>query len=157
LIAAALLLAGCAVYVYREVISDFIAEIYDDHIEIFHGERNENSNPIEKIYLLHYVPEGYKLKMEISNPSKVYYIWENEAGDMISFDQISQSGQNILLNGEFGSTKIIEHNKFKIYCREFGDSCYYIWSDGTYFLTIFASGNLGLDEIIRIIDNLKIK
>ena len=130
LIATALLLAGCAVYVYREVIADFIVEIYDDHINIFHEEQG-NDQQIEQIYAVHYIPEGYELKREILNPGMVHYMFKNTAGETIIFEQCNLSGSDFFLNGEQGSTLILEHNQIKIYYRQFDHSHYYIWSDGT--------------------------
>ena len=156
LIAVALLLAGCAVYVYREVISDFIVEIYEDHIKIFHEEQ-KNAQQIEQIYEAHYIPEGYELKSEILNLGKVYYIWKNTEDDKIIFDQRALSGSDFFLNGEQASTLILEHNQIQIYCTRTDNSCYYVWSDGTYALSLKASIELDQSEIIQIIDNLKLK
>ena len=156
LIAAALLLAGCAVYVYREVIADFIVEIYDDHINIFHEEQG-NDQQIEQIYAVHYIPEGYELKREILNPGMVHYMFKNTAGETIIFEQCNLSGSDFFLNGEQGSTLILEHNQIKIYYRQFDHSHYYIWSDGTYVLSITSKTKLDQHEIIQIIDNLEIK
>ena len=157
LIAAALLLAGCSVYVFHEAISDFIVEIYDDHINIFHEERNNDIKPIESFYSLKYIPEGYELKTDVCNSGMVYYVWENLSGERISFKQISLSGNDILLNVENVSTTTIESNQLKIYCRQFEDSCYYIWSEEIYCFTLFIRGTLAQDEVIRIIDNIDIK
>ena len=158
LIAAALLLAGCSVYVFREAIFDFIEEIYDDYIRVSYDEDREgNEEKIEHIYTVQYVPEGYELKKEIASPLKVYFLWENVAGEKITFKQYNLLSTDFFLDGENGSTLIIEHNQFKIYFRQIEDSYYYIWSDGTYAFCLSADVVLDENEIIRIIDNLVIK
>ena len=156
LIAAALLLTGCAVYIYREVIADFIVEFYEDHIKIFHEEQG-NDQQIEQIYVLYYVPEGYELKREISNPGMVHYMWENTAGETIIFWQFILSDSEFLLNVEQCSALMLEHNQLEIYCRYFDQSYYYIWNDGTYAFSLKASAELNKSEIIQIIDNLEVK
>ena len=158
LIAAALLLAGCSVYVFHEAIFDFIEEIYDDYIRVSYGEDREgDEEQIQHIYLAHYVPEGYELKTEFSTPSTVYYMWENAEGKMISFEQYILLSTDFILDAEKGSTLIIEYNHLKIYCKQINDSYYYIWSDGTYALSLATNVELDKNEVIQIIDNLKIK
>ena len=100
LIAAALLLAGCSVYVFREAIFDFIEEIYDDYIRVSYDEDREgNEEKIEHIYTVQYVPEGYELKKEIASPLKVYFLWENVAGEKITFKQYNLLSTDFFLDG----------------------------------------------------------
>lgn len=158
LIAAALLLAGCSVYVFREAIFDFIEEIYDDYIRVSYDEdRKGDEEKIEHIYTAQYVPEGYELKRETSNSLIVYYMWESTAGETLSFEQYILLNTDFILDAEKGSTLIIEYNHLKIYCKQINNSYYYIWSDGTYAFSLAASAELDKNEVIQIIDNLKIK
>jgi hypothetical protein len=112
---------------------------------------------IEHIYTVQYVLEGYELKKEIASPLKVYFLWENVAGEKIAFKQYNLLSTDFFLDGENGSTLIIEHNQIKVYFRQIDDSYYYIWSDGTYAFCLSADVVLDENEIIRIIDNLVIK
>lgn len=158
LIAAALLLAGCSVYVFHEAIFDFIEEIYDDYIRIsYNADLESNDEKIENIYLLHYIPEGYELKEDLSNPGMVYYLWQNNTGETIIFKQFTLSDFEFLSDGENGSTIIFEYNQLKIYCRKIDNSYHYIWSDGYYALALHSSVEWDENEIIKIIDNLEIK
>lgn len=158
LIAAALLLTSCSVYIFREQIFDFIEEIYDKYIKVSYNEEQKgDGETIEEVYAVNYVPEGYELKEEISNPLMVYYMWENAAGETIVFEQFNLSSSEFLLDGEQGSTMIFEHNQLKIYCRQIDNSYYYIWSDGYYAITVNSSVELDKNELIKMIDNIEIK
>lgn len=158
LIAAALLLTSCSVYIFREQIFDFIEEIYDKYIKVsYNEEQKDDGETIEEVYAANYVPEGYELKEEVSNPLMVYYMWENAASETIVFEQFNLSSSAFLLDGEQGSTMIFEHNQLKIYCRQIDNSYYYIWSDGYYAITVNSSVELDKNELIKMIDNIEIK
>ena len=88
LIAAALLLAGCTAYVYRNAIKDFFEEVYDTHIKVFYsGEQTDNELYIKEFYSLSYVPEGYQLVREVKNEVCVRYIWESQTANTLVFQQ----------------------------------------------------------------------
>lgn len=59
--AAILLLAGCAI-IYRDEIRGFIIDIKELFVNVDFSEGENNSQKIEEIYELSYVPEGYDLK-----------------------------------------------------------------------------------------------
>ena len=158
LIAAAVLLAGCTVYIFRGSVWESVVKIYKDHIEIsFNRDHTGNDKPIEDIYSLGYMPEGYELKTDRSNPGIVYRVWKNAESDRISFEQYSLFNSDILLNAEDGSTTIFECAGWEVYCRQYEDSCYYIWVDKDYYLTIFTNGNVPREEVIRIIEGIEVK
>ena len=158
LIAAALLLAGCTVYIFRGSVWESVVKIYKDHIEIsFNRDHMGNDKPLEDIYSLGYMPEGYELKTDRSNPGIVYRVWKNAESDRISFEQYSLFNSDILLNAEDGSTTIFECAGWEVYCRQYKDSCYYIWVDKDYYLTIFTNGNVPREEVIRIIEGIEVK
>ena len=60
IIAAALLLAGCTVYAYREKIGNFFFEIFGEYmVGQFDNGKEENLSEIKDIYTVGYIPEGY--------------------------------------------------------------------------------------------------
>ena len=158
LVAAAILLAGCTVYIFRGSVWESVVKIYKDHIEIsFNRDNKGNSKPVEDIYAIGYMPEGYELKTDRSNPGIVYRVWKNGESDSISFEQYSLFNSDILLNAEDGSTTIFECAGWEVYCRQYEDSCYYIWVDKDYYLTIFTNGNVPREEVLRIIESIELK
>lgn len=158
LLAAALLLIGCTAYILRDEIGDFMEEIFQKHIRLtYNGE--EESHVLEKIttdYELSYMPDGYTLSQESYSPSGNYLIWENTESDIIIFEQYPLDGANFMLDAEIGTTNIIEHETFDIYCRENTDFSY-IWSDGNYSYKIISNVPLPESTILRIIDGMRVK
>jgi hypothetical protein len=158
LIAAAVLLAGCTVYIFRGSVWESVVKIYKDHIEIsFNRDNKGNSKPVEDIYAIGYMPEGYELKTDRSTPGIIYRVWENAESDRINFEQYSLFNSDILLNAEDGSTTMVECNGWEVYCRQYEDSCYYIWVDRSYYLMISVRGNVPRDEVLRIIESIELK
>ncbi len=158
LIAAAILLAGCTVYIFRGSVWDSIVKVYKNYIEIsLNQDEGKNDQPVEDIYAIGYMPEGYEFKTDRSNPGMIYRVWKNAESDRISFEQYSLFNTGILLNAEDGSTTIVECGGWEIYCRQYEDSCYYIWVDRTYYLMISVRGNVPRDEVLRIIESIEVK
>ncbi len=156
LIAAALLLAGCAAVVYKDRIGDFFVEIFDKHIKGSFAEGSENNNEIiEEYYSLSYVPEGYELVEEIMNPGLVRYKWVNSEGNTIVFEQLPLTETQFTLDAEEGNSYIITKEGEDIYCRIIDKTIYYIWTDGEYSLTIKADENLSTAELEKIIDGIR--
>jgi hypothetical protein len=58
LVAAVLLLAGCAI-IYRDEIREFITNIKEFFVEVKFDEGENDSQDIDEIYELTYLPEGY--------------------------------------------------------------------------------------------------
>ena len=158
LLAAAVLLAGCSAYIFREEALDFVVMIYKNNILIsYDKQENENNQTVKDIYSVGYMPEGYELKIDISNPGLVNRDWENADGSSIRFEQYSLTNSSIHLNGEDGETTVFEHGEREIYCRRYTDSRYYIWIDRPYYLMLSVQGNVPEEEILRIIDGIEIK
>lgn len=156
LIAAALLLAGCAAVVYKDRIGDFFVEIFDTHIKGSFAEGSEKNNEIiEEYYSLSYVPDGYELVDEIMNPGLVRYKWVNSEGNTIVFEQLPLTETQFTLDAEEGNSYIITKEGEDIYCRIIDKTIYYIWTDGEYSLTIKADENLSTAELEKIIDGIR--
>lgn len=158
LIAAAVLLAGCTVYIFRGSVWESVVKIYKDHIEIsLNQDDGKNDQPIKDIYAIGYMPEGYELKTDRSTPGIIYRVWENAESDRINFEQYSLFNSDILLNAEDGSTTMVECNGWEVYCRQYEDSCYYIWVDRSYYLMISVRRNVPREEVLRIIESIEVK
>ena len=158
LIAAAVLLAGCTVYIFRGSVWESVVKIYKDHIEIsFNRDHMGNDKPLEDIYSLGYMPEGYEFKTDRSTPGTICRVWKNADENSIGFEQYSLFHTDIRLNNEDGSTTIFECGEWEIYCRQYEDSCYYIWIDRDYYLIISIRGNVPREEVERIIESIEVK
>ena len=157
LVAAALLLVGCTAYVYRDKVRDFIETIYEKYIHVTYdsGKPNDSVRNVEKPYTLTYIPEGYELISESKTPIDVYYKWQDDSTNIITFRQIILDGTNFKLDAEQGDSEILYCGNYTIYFRKIEDSYHYIWNDGEYALTLTSYVELSHEEISKIIDGIK--
>lgn len=157
LIAAALLLAGCTAYVYRNAIKDFFEEVYDTHIKVsYSGEQTDNELYIKEFYSLSYVPEGYQLVREVKNEVCVRYIWESKSADTLVFQQSLINESDFFLDSDTEDMQCIEYNGVFVYLRSVDNLWIYLWNDGKYGMYIDSDQKLSDDELEKIIDGIVI-
>ena len=157
LIAAALLLAGCTAYVYRNTIKEFFEEVYDTHIKLsYSGEQTDNELYIKEFYSLSYVPEGYQLVREVKNEVCVRYIWESKSGDTLVFQQSLINESDFFLDSDTEDMQCIEYNGVFVYLRSVDNLWIYLWNDGKYGMYIDSDQKLSDDELEKIIDGIVI-
>lgn len=154
--AAILLLAGCAI-IYRDEIRGFIIDIKELFVNVDFSEGENNSQEIEEIYELSYVPEGYDLKEQKINCMRVQYIFTNADNRSIRFIQQTLDASTFSVDSEHSDTVIIEIEEYTIYSRKTGNMYYYLWNDGKYATQIHSSERLSDDELLLIIDGIRIK
>lgn len=154
--AAILLLAGCAI-IYRDEIRGFIIDIKELFVNVDFSEGENNSQKIEEIYELTYVPEGYDLKEQKINLMRVQYIFTNADNRSIRFIQQPLDSGSFSVDSEHSDTVLIEIEEYTIYSRKTGNMYYYLWNDGKYALQINSSEPLSDKELLSIISGIMIK
>lgn len=154
--AAILLLAGCAI-IYRDEIRGFITNIHEIFIELRFEEGDQESREIEKIYELTYIPDGYSLEDQTINRLVVKYVFTHSNGQWIKFMQQSPDASNFHIDSEHSDNTIIAIENYTIYTRKTGDTFYYLWNDGEYAFKLISTEDLSNDELLSIINGLKIK
>ena len=152
IIAAALLLTGCAAYICRNDIRDFVEDVYEKFVRLTYCESDKQSTPkIDEVYELTYVPDGYELVENISAYVYTSYRFRNQDGESLIFEQAILDKTNSGLDGEDGNTQLHEFSGFKIYCRVLDTSSHYIWNDGEYSLRLTSSVALDEAELKEIV------
>lgn len=155
LIAAALLLAGCAAIVYKEQIGDFFVEIRDTYIKgDFIKDEDANNQIIEEYYTLTYVPEGYELVEEYSDAFGAQSVWKNDKEKSIIFDQSPINSVKYTIDGENGLTDTYILGEKTVYCRIIDETYYYIWNNEKYAFSLYSDTKINEEEIIQIIDGI---
>ena len=156
LIAAALLLAGCAAVVYKEQIGNFFVEIHDTYIKgDFNKDENENNQIIEEYYTLSYVPEGYELVEEYSDVLLAQSVWRNDNEKSIIFEQSPINSVKYTIDGEYGFTDTYIFGEKTIYCRIIDNTYNYIWNDEKYAFSLFTHESITAEELNKIIEGIK--
>ena len=154
--AAVLLLAGCAI-IYRDEIREFVTNIKEFFVEVKFDEGENDSQNIDEIYELTYIPEGYILADERINRMSVHYTFTNVDSKMIRFTQQTLDNVSFSVDSEHSDTVIIEINNLTIYSRIAGNMHYYLWNDGKYAMKLISTEKLSDGELLLIIYGLKIK
>ena len=154
--AAVLLLAGCAI-IYRDQIRDFITNVKEFFVEIKFDEGENDSQTIDEIYELTYVPEGYKLETQVINRMVVQYKFTNEFGESVKFIQRSLDASNFYVDIEHSDNVIIEIGEYTVYSRKTNGTYYYLWNDGKYALHVYSIMELSDSELMLIINGVVTK
>lgn len=154
--AAILLLAGCAI-IYRDEIREFITNIKEFFVEVKFDEGENDSQYIDEIYELTYIPEGYSLEDQAINRMRVQYIFTNADNRSIRFIQQPLDSATFSVDSEHSDTILIEIEEYTVYYRIAGNMHYYLWNDGKYALKINSALELSDNELLLIINGLKVK
>lgn len=154
LVAAALLLASCAV-IYRDEIGDFIKEVYDVYIR-FEVNKDNEGQIIEQVYEFTYVPDGYVLEGTQKTPNLVRYEYEDAENNFLNCHQRTL---NVVFKynaeSEDCAVETINIGGIEINCITTNQSFFYLWSDGVYAFDIQSSQPIEYSELEKIIEGIK--
>ena len=153
--AAILLLAGCAI-IYRNEIRDFITDIRERFVKVSFSEGENESQNIEEVYELTYVPEGYGLENQHIGKMLVQYLFTNADDDYIKFTQQSIDASSFSVDIENGDYTIINMDKYQIYYRKINTGYYYIWNDGKYAMQLHSNDELSEQVLMLIIYGINV-
>ena len=153
--AAILLLVGCTVHAYKDRIGNLFIEVFEEYlVGQFDNGKEENLSEIKDIYTVGYVPEGYTLQKETVRDSRVTYTWQNDSGDLISFEQMIYDKTKHYIDGEEGESKNFNFENLMIYCRYTDEWAVYLWDDGEYVFAIRTNHTFSEEEIVKIIESI---
>ena len=153
LVAAALLLASCAV-IYRNEIRDLVEKVFEDFCKATYSDEGADEDAIEDIYELSYVPEGYVLEEAITNSTLVRYEFADDKNNVIVFEQNILDYSSFLFDVENGYNLLLNNNGVDIYCKSTKEYHYYLWNDGLYSVRIQANTPISNEELKLIINGI---
>lgn len=154
LVAAALLLAGCAV-IYRDEIGDFTKEVYDEYVQFVIDKDNEGRS-IEQVYEFTYIPEGYVLEETYKIPNSVRYEFRDADNNFLSCHQSTRNASfGFDTESEDYAVETINIGGIEINCITTNQSFFYLWSDGVYAFIIQSSQPIEYSELEKIIEGIK--
>lgn len=155
LVAAALLLASCAV-IYRNEIRDFVEEIFADFTKLTYSDNDIDGQTIETVYELTYVPNGYVLKDTVITPTLVRYKFINSSNNMLIYEQKILSA-SFMFNNENGYNLLMSLDEVDIYYKTADNYHYYLWNNGEYSFLISTNDQLSNEDIDQMINNIVAK
>lgn len=153
LVAAALLLTSCGI-IFRNEIREFFREFY---VKLNYSDSNAIDTEIEEIYQLTYVPEGYFLIDEIYNITITHYVYADNDGNKLYFDQRLLNSSIFIIDSESGYSKIDNIEGYEIYYRRTKENYIYVYNDRKYSMQIKSNMSLSNQELISILDGITIK
>ncbi len=148
LVAAALVLTSCGIIFRNE-----IREMFEEFFVMLSYNGNE-TDIIEEVYELRYLPEGYSLNVENIRPMGAQYKFINENGDYIWFEQKLIDVTDLFVDNEEGYSRINEISNYEIYYRYANENHVYVWNDAKYSMFIRSNLKLSTHEIILILEGL---
>lgn len=155
LVAAALLLASCAV-IYRNEIRDFVEEIFADFTKLTYSDKDIDGQTIETVYELAYVPDGYVLEDTIITPTLVRYEYIDSYNNKLIYEQKSLSS-SFMFNNENGYNLLMTLGNVDIYYKAADEYHFYLWNDGECSFIISTNDQLSNEDIDQIINNIVAK
>ena len=153
LIAAALLLTSCAV-IFRNEIREVFEEFF---VKLTYSGDGMGSDTIEEVYELTYLPEGYKLEKENIYDLCVTYTFADKNNNVIVFEQRVLDKSEFNVDSESGYSEIKEIEEYDVYYRFTAKYHHCIWNDGKYTMSIKSKTELSTEQIIQIIDGIKVR
>ncbi len=155
-IAATTVLCGCATYVYREQITEFLLEHTPICVNLLPASEADSADGSMPCYGLSYVPDGYELTDGSVTYSHVAYQWNNSDGATMRFSQ-HRTDSVYSMNNQGEEKYSIEHNDLKILYIELNENYHtYVWRQGNYNLVISSNTQIAEDELKLMIDGLEI-
>ena len=155
LVAAALLLASCAV-IYRNEIRDLVEEIFEDFSKATYSSEETDGETIEEVYELSYVPEGYVLEEAKITPIYVKYTFIN-SNNILVFEQRVLDYSSFAFDVENGYALCLSDNEIDIYYKSTNGYHYYLWNDGLCSVRIQSNTSISNVELKLIINGITIE
>lgn len=150
LVVAALLLTSCAIIFHNE-----ICEVFEEFFaSITFSESESNSDTIEELYELTYLPEGYNLTNKKVRSLRIQWEYTNENNDTIQFEQRVFERTSFTIDSESGYSQMKEIEEWDVYYRSTDKYHNYIWNDGEYIFQIKSNQKISNEEIILIIQGI---
>ena len=153
LIAAAILLTGCAVF--RERIAGLFLTVGDGFVNVEGDVTPDAPKEIEHAYVPSYIPDGFT---EVEREEEWYMVktvWKNESEDSIEITQQVINGSEFGADTKYATVEKIEFSKFVAYNVEGNNYSIFYWSDGYYIFSLRATPNIAKNTAINIIESLK--
>ena len=154
--AAVLLLAGCVI-IYRNEIREFVTYVREYFVKITFDEGDNNSQTIDEVYELTYVPDGYTFKQENNTRTRVQYLFTDINNNYIKFIQLPIDASSFSVDIEHGGYDVINVVEYKVYYRQTDGINYYLWNDGKYAIKLISTNQLSNEVLEWILMGIKIK
>lgn len=156
LVAAAILLTSCGI-IFREGLREIFEDIY---VAVTYETKNTIEEFISEVYAPTYIPEGYSLKGEWLSDGYTEYFFSDENGDEIYFKQGIIDEFKIVMDNESGYSETRSIGSYELYYRVTNSSRtyhHYVWHNEKYLMKLTTSEEFSNEELLLILDGIKVK
>ena len=155
-----LLTTAMAIKPVRERVIKFFVEVYEEYFSVTFGE--EENRDLERtpthmeLYSFSYLPDGFYLTNRIATDSFYRTDWQKREGYPIILLQ-EPASHNIVIDNNGTSLIDLSHNDLSLLYYHSEDTYVFLWEqyECIFHLTIYEK--LTLDEILEMIDSLRIE
>ena len=155
IIAAALLLTGCAALVRDQIAGFFMTILETRNVIESPMDGTEYPETIEEKRIPQVLPEGYELVDEVTTRGSLTLTWMNAEGDFLVYSQSTYENGKLEIDNEysaFDEIDICEYNVLRVISQD--GSRRYMWKDD-YVYYISTSRELTPQELRNIVQNIK--
>lgn len=155
LVAALLLLTGCAV-VYHEEIYSFITRITDISVDYTVEDADTTLKAVEEIYELTYLPDGYTLTESVNLTNVIYNTYNNDEGKQLIFTQFLTTVKGSMSN-ENSTINYYTVKNYEVIELIIDVSYSYIWNNGRYLMNLNSPDRISMEELEMIMDGIVVR
>lgn len=158
ILAAALLLASCAAYVYRREIGGFFEKVYEDFITIeSNGRHTDGSARTGKWSVdVGYVPSGYTLVRQDNRGVSISQNYVDVSGRKLNITVYSSGGTSLFLNPGDEPASVATVGNTDVYCHGAKKMYSYAWRVGEAAVILRTYYKLTPDELECIVTGVKV-
>lgn len=158
ILAAALLLASCAAYVYRREIGGFFEKVYEDFITIESSGRHTNGSVKtgEWSVDVSYIPSGYTLVRQDNRGVSISQDYEDASGKTISLLLYSSGSISLFLNLGDEPASVVTVGNTDVYCHSSSIMYSYAWRTEGMAVILRTPYKLTPDELESIVTGVKV-
>lgn len=155
IIAAALLLTGCAVLARDQIAGFFMTILETRNMIESTADITGYPETIEEKRIPQVLPEGYELVDEVFTGRTLDMTWKNASGDVLVYSQMSHDAFHTSVDNEHGEWVEKEICGVRVLFYDHLDGeILFLWMD-EYVYHIYSSQRLSQQEIANIIQNVK--
>lgn len=155
IIAAALLLTGCAALVRDQIAGFFMTILETRNMIETPMDGTEYPETIEEKRIPRVLPEGYELVDEVFTGRTLDMTWKNASGDVLVYSQMSHDAFHTSVDNEHGEWVEKEICGVRVLFYDHLDGeIQFLWMD-EHVYHIYSSQRLSQQEIANIIQNVK--
>lgn len=141
----------------REAVVDYIITVYEKYTGIFFDVDDKDLNvpkTIEQKYMVTALPEGYTLSSKDEMDFRRKFIWTNEKGEDIIFEQSVLHNTSMTLDTEDAPFKYVKVGQYTAIYSTKRNMQTVIWDNGKYLFIINCTTSVSYEDVIRMAESV---